>query len=225
MEEDFISFAVPTTELEEAAAPVPPTLLTSLDTPPWMEYEVFDVSVPPLVRFHNEVLAFCEYSAPTVSELQLRSEIIDEIKSIVMKLWPGASVNLFGSQLTRILTPTSDIDIAVLDVPVGDGVTVVDCLYEIALKLREADLITYVEVISSAKVPIVKFDHKRTGVAADICINNRTGIDTGVLLQYGVVELTGNSYSRVGNIIRNYVVQFPPLRPLTMVLKMFLVRI
>jgi non-canonical poly(A) RNA polymerase PAPD5/7 len=161
--------------------PAPPTLLTSLDVPPWMEYEVLDVSVPPLVRLHNEVLNFCEYSAPTVNELTMRTEIIDEIKSIIAQLWPAASVHLFGSQLTRILTPTSDIDMAVLDVPVGDGVTVVDCLYEIAMKLRERDLISYVEVISSAKVPIVKFDHKRTGIAADICINNKTGIETGIV--------------------------------------------
>jgi non-canonical poly(A) RNA polymerase PAPD5/7 len=61
------------------------------------------------------------------------------------------------------------------------------------------------QVIRSAKVPIVKFDHRRSGISVDICVNNDSGITTGKLL-------------------RKYVREYPPLRPLTMVLKVFLVR-
>jgi hypothetical protein len=61
------------------------------------------------------------------------------------------------------------------------------------------------QVIRSAKVPIVKFDHRRSGISVDICVNNDSGITTGRLL-------------------RKYVREYPPLRPLTMVLKVFLVR-
>ena len=35
-----------------------------------------------------------------------------------------------------------------------------------------AGLASYVETIETAKVPIVKFDHKRTGISVDICVNN-----------------------------------------------------
>ena len=51
----------------------------------------------------------------------------------------------------------------------------------------------------------VKFDHRRTGISVDICLNNDSGLHTGKL-------------------IKGFVRAYPPLRPLTLVLKMFLVR-
>ena len=43
---------------------------------------------------------------------------------------PKAIVRIFGSQMTKILTPSSDLDIAVLAVPEGD-VTTTDLLYDL----------------------------------------------------------------------------------------------
>ena len=112
------------------------------------------------------------------------------------------------SQLTKILTPASDLDIAVLGVPEDAA----DHPTEVYLKLAErfraeaarSGMATYVEAIVKAKVPIVKLDHARSGLSVDICINNDSG-------------------SRTGALIRRYVREYPPLRPLTLVLKLFLV--
>ena len=49
---------------------------------------------------------------------------------------PTASVKIFGSQMTKILTPSSDLDIAILNVPVGKG-GVIDLLYELEKVIRE----------------------------------------------------------------------------------------
>lgn len=43
---------------------------------------------------------------------------------------PKAVVRIFGSQMTKILTPSSDLDIAVLEVPEGD-MTTTDLLYDL----------------------------------------------------------------------------------------------
>jgi non-canonical poly(A) RNA polymerase PAPD5/7 len=74
-------------------------------------------------------------------------------------------------------------------------------LLEEAIKAR--GIASYLEVISSAKVPIVKMDHIASRISVDICMNNDSGLKTGA-------------------IMRKFVKDYPPLRPLTMVLKMFL---
>eukprot|EP00597_Dinobryon_sp_UTEXLB2267_P017252 CAMPEP_0201095982 /NCGR_PEP_ID=MMETSP0812-20130820/4895_1 /ASSEMBLY_ACC=CAM_ASM_000668 /TAXON_ID=98059 /ORGANISM="Dinobryon sp., Strain UTEXLB2267" /LENGTH=243 /DNA_ID=CAMNT_0047349919 /DNA_START=475 /DNA_END=1206 /DNA_ORIENTATION=- len=65
------------------------------------------------------------------------------------------------------------------------------------------NIASYCEAITNAKVPIVKIDHIRSGISVDICINNDSGLQTG-------------------NTIKKLVNQFPPLRPLTIILKIFL---
>ena len=55
------------------------------------------------------------------------------LRSVIRQLnacRPKAAVRIFGSQMTKILTPSSDLDIAVLDVPEGD-MTTTDLLYEL----------------------------------------------------------------------------------------------
>lgn len=173
---------------------------------PWMKVGPrIDNRAPPLVRLHNEILRFCDMIAPTKEELDNRTSALDNITKIVAKLWPEAEVKVFGSQMTQIITPTSDLDLAILNVPVPDGDDMLDVLTKLAVKLREALPLSYLEVIYSARVPIIKLDIETTGVSVDICLNNDQGI-------------------RTGSLVIEYVKEYPPLKPLMLVLKTFLVR-
>ena len=176
-------------------------LLTSSPAP-WLQFETVDKSIPPLVRLHNEILTFCEYISPTRAELATRDQVLTEITDIIIGLWPSATVHVFGSHLTKMITPTSDLDLAMLNVPCRDPAQPLQTLAEF---IRSKGIVSYIEVIH-AKVPIIKLDHLRSGISVDICCNNSSGLDTGKL----VTEM-----SRV----------YPPLRPLTMLLKTFLVAI
>lgn len=176
-------------------------LLTNI-VPPWVCLHS-NTNTPPLIRFHNEILDFCDFLAPNNSEMNSRNKVLQEMKCIINSIWPLASVHVFGSQLTEIITPSSDLDIAILDVPEEEGKNHVDLLNKLADRIKQLKIISYVEVISSAKVPIIKFDHLQTKISVDICINNASGLETGKLIQ-------------------DYVRDFPALRPLTMVLKVFL---
>jgi len=182
-----------------------PALITDVRAP-WMQYCQSDTegdsSSTSLVRLHNEILTFCEYIAPTKAELAAREQVVNEIIQITKEIWPQAEIKIFGSQMTKILTPSSDLDVAIINVPEGDG-GLIERLYDLEKIIREKDLVTYIEVLSNAKVPIVKLDHRRTGISIDICLNNTSGLSTGKL-------------------IKGFVRTYPPLRPLTMVLKMFL---
>lgn len=44
-------------------------------------------------------------------------------------------MKVFGSQMTKILTPSSDLDIAILNVPEESGSTI-DLLYELEKAIR-----------------------------------------------------------------------------------------
>jgi len=195
---DFLAFQVE--EQKDAQIGCTPALLTNVPAP-WLAMQYIDRKVSPLVRLHNEILSFVEYITPTIMEYKQRDTVLSEITHIIKTLWPDAQVKIFGSQMTRILTPTSDLDLAMLNIPdpkPGER-SALELLSDAILARGN---VTYCEVISSAKVPIIKMDHK-LGISVDVCCNNDTGLNTGAF-------------------IKQMVNQYPPLRPLTMVLKVFL---
>jgi len=209
MDDDFLAFiSKKEDERDEVGSAVdrPAPALVTTTPPPWLIYNPtqYDLSAPPFIRLHNEILTCCEYIAPTMSELKHRDIVLNEITSIISLLWPQSTVHVFGSQMTKILTPTSDLDIAVLNV--DDKLDLSQLLYQLAGKLKDSGLVSYVEAIVHAKVPIVKCDHRNSQLSVDICINNDSGIKTGQL-------------------IRKCVREYPPLRPLVLILKVFLVSV
>lgn len=205
MDEDFLAFSKgdEEKEVDDGGESLAPALLTSTPAP-WLTYSYqYDKKAPPFVRLHNEILTLCEYIAPSVHEMNQRDAVLIEVTEIIHSLWPKSTVSVFGSQMTKILTPTSDLDILVMNVPESkhDPLEMYGLLAE---KLKDSSLVSYVEAITNAKVPIVKFDHRKSGISVDICINNDSGV-------------------RTGKLIRKFVREYPPLRPLVLVLKMFLV--
>jgi non-canonical poly(A) RNA polymerase PAPD5/7 len=153
-------------------------LMTSLSAP-WLQYGDSTGCFNPFNRLHNEILSFCDYLLPTREELAVRKDVILEFKDIIKQVFPSATMHIFGSQMAQILTPSSDIDIAILDVPGSD----VNALYSLEVELKKRNVASYLEVISNAKVPIVKLDHLRSGISIDICVNNSSGLDTGKLIR------------------------------------------
>lgn len=176
-------------------------LLDLQTTASWLSSLSTDFSLPPLVRMHNEIMDLNFLITPTPEELESRRNIVTEVESLVRKLWPTSRIEVFGSLKTSLMTPMSDIDITVLDAP--SSIHALESLEILAETIKYSFIASYVEVIASAKFPIVKFDHKLSGISVDICINNSSGLDTGELMN-------------------TYLVQYPHLRPLVMVLKLFL---
>mgnify|MGYP005991278451 CR=1 FL=1 len=204
MDEDFVAFGKEEDRDQvDAEEDVAPALLTSTPAP-WLAYTYQeDKRAPSLTRLHNEILTCCEYIAPSVQEMKLREIVLHEITEIIHSIWPNSTVSVFGSQMTKILTPTSDLDIVIMGVPENRH-DQSEIYYTLAEKIKESGTVSYVEAITNAKVPIVKLDHRKTGISIDICINNDSGL-------------------RTGKLIRMFVREYPPLRPLVLILKIFLV--
>ena len=203
---DFVPFD---TAGSAGSAKKPAKVMTDGDVP-WLAASASyaaatDITIPPLIRLHNEILTFCEYITPSKAEQRQRDMVLQETSQIIKALWPQCRVVVFGSTKTQILTPWSDLDIAVLDAPQKPNETIPDMLDALQAAILAKKNVTYCEVISQARVPIIKFDHKSSpaSISVDICLNNDSGVHTGGFLK---------------QMVRAY----PPLRPLTMLLKVFL---
>lgn len=111
VEEDFLAFEKKTSKSDAKKKKKPHPMLVTECFVPWLQFEKIDDSIPPLVRLHNEILSFCEYCAPTALELEQRDLAFKEVSDAIVEVYPEAKIAVFGSQMTKILTPTSDLDV------------------------------------------------------------------------------------------------------------------
>lgn len=166
---------------------------------PWISSDYNQCT--PLEKLHIEILDMCSCINLTDNEKLSRDMAFSDISRIIGKVFPEAKIEIFGSQLTNILVPSSDLDVVVIN----DNDIAGDPLLLLADAIRESSIANYLEVISNAKVPIIKLDHIASGVSIDILYNNTSGIETGKL-------------------VKAYAEKFPPVVPLTLVLKIFLMQ-
>ncbi|KAJ0406815.1 hypothetical protein P43SY_008837 [Pythium insidiosum] len=150
------------------------------------------------VALHEEILDFVRFMSPTPEELDRRRELVDEMTALVTSLWDGATMDTFGSHRTQLFLPNSDIDIVIFGVPSGTKP-----LFELAERLEALDMVSYLEVIDKARIPIVKFVHKASNIQVDVSFNVSSGLATA-------------------DLVRHYMRVYPAFRPLTLVLKYFL---
>ncbi|KAF0682826.1 Aste57867_25125 [Aphanomyces stellatus] len=147
---------------------------------------------------HEEILDFARFLSPTAAEKTAREELVARMQDIVSSLWQGATLDTFGSQLTEMFLPSSDIDMVVLDGPSGKGP-----LHQLGRHLQEMNMVSFLEVVDSARIPIVKFVDTQSGLHVDISFGVTSGFATADLVML---------YQR----------KYPPFRPLTLLLKYFL---
>ena len=154
-----------------------------------------------ILGLHQEIEQFYAHMIPTPLEHTARLEVISKIETLVLKLFPHASVEVYGSFRTALYLPTSDIDMVVI----GQW-------ENLPLRMIEHELIMNliaephaIKVLDKATVPIIKLTDTKTQIKVDISFNMRSGIQTAEL-------------------IREYKRQYPVLSKLVLVLKQFLLQ-
>eukprot|EP01084_Bolivina_argentea_P098051 176250_1 len=167
--------------------------------PPWFRVCSF-VQADPLISLNNEILELCDLLQTTKQEENDTDEAISFVKQLVNDVFGnGAEVRIFGSKMTGLSLPASDIDCVVCGVEPDAIHTLGRAIY----RQKNAGKVEKVEVVASARVPIVKFHHMSTGRAVDISFNMVSGIQMGIKSCENMAEL-------------------PPVRPLVLLLKKFL---
>ena len=206
-------------ELLKRKTPLPtpvediPEVITITDsvTPPWMSLMTFpshlsDEKGTFFFRLHQEICAFSKWVEPTRDEVCMRAELVETVTRAVRKIHKAADVAVFGSVYTGLCLPTADLDLAVT------GLTIKHLsrkdkkhlMKRLAKILVDDKVAAKVEVVDTARVPIVKIVTLKDRVSIDIAF----GLD--------------RNPRRTSDWVKAQIAKFPALKPLVLILKVYL---
>ncbi|KAK2369504.1 Nucleotidyltransferase family protein [Trifolium repens] len=154
----------------------------------------------PMLQLHKERVDFCEFLSPTPEEKAKRDAAIESVFGVIKHIWPHCQVEIFGSFRTGLYLPTSDIDVVILKSGLPNPQI---GLNAISRSLSQRSMAKKIQVIGKARVPIIKFVEKKSGLSFDISFD----IDNG---------------PKAAEYIQEAVAKWPQLRPLCLILKVFL---
>ncbi|KAM1857650.1 hypothetical protein ACFX13_007724 [Malus domestica] len=154
----------------------------------------------PMLQLHKEIVDFCDFLSPTPEEQESRSAAVQRVSDLIKYIFPRSKVEVFGSFKTGLYLPASDIDVVIMGSCVK---TPQEGLKALSRALSQMGLAKRIQVIGKARVPIIKFVEKTSGVAFDISFDIESG-------------------PKAADFIQGAVSKWPPLRPLCLILKVFL---
>jgi len=165
--------------------------------PCWARSKVYEKSLAGLTQ---QIEDFVAWVSPTKEEAEMRRDAVSRVSAVVKAQWPEATVEVIGSCSTNLCVPTSDIDLVIFGVPNSNTLKT---LYMLANKITPLASADTLQVLDSAKVPIIKMTDLRTGADIDISLSVTAGKENT-------------------QVVNDYVAQYPLLRPLTLVIKYYL---
>ncbi|CAN4117708.1 unnamed protein product [Withania somnifera] len=154
----------------------------------------------PMLQLHKEIIDFCEFLSPTPEEQASRNEAIECVFSVIKYIWPNCKPEVFGSFKTGLYLPTSDVDLVILGSEIRSPQIGLQAL---SRALSQKGVAKKIQVISKARVPIIKFVEKKSGISFDISFDVENG-------------------PKAAEFIKDAMSSWPPLRPLCLILKVFL---
>ena len=151
------------------------------------------VPIPPRIgrgltgssRLHKEICDFYAYVRPRPYEQELRDDLVRRVRAAVVSQHPDCDVQCFGSFPAGTYLPTADMDLVILSqgfLATGHPKPAFGrrgkYLYALAHLLRTSHVCEpdSIEVIAKAKVPIVKFVDRVTGIRVDLSLENNSGV-------------------------------------------------
>ncbi|KAJ6013307.1 hypothetical protein N7540_007898 [Penicillium herquei] len=148
---------------------------------PWLE-SVTPASGPS-VWFHNECVAYYKWVRPEVFEDLVRADLISRLARGFERRYGKVQLRPFGSFASGLYLPVADIDLVLLSPQFRQtgrkfyGVRKGQ-IYAFSAHLRDMQIAVpgSIETIAHARVPILKFIDKLTGLRVDLSFDNDSGI-------------------------------------------------
>ncbi|KAM3086910.1 hypothetical protein ACMFMG_001030 [Clarireedia jacksonii] len=153
--------------------------ISSTDGTPWLQ-DHSDTSNMGL-WLHKEIMDFYHHVKPRKFEQVIRTKLVDDLRNTFRKRYRDADIHSFGSFPAGLYLPTSDVDLVLVsDEYMRGGYPVYGAKNAVRrcadfVKSQRLNLDT-VEVITGAKVPLVKYVDKITGLKVDMSFENDTGL-------------------------------------------------
>lgn len=149
---------------------------------PWIKEDHSDLKST-AVWLHKEICDFYDFVKPTNYEHAIRQNCVDRIASALSRDYPDSDLRSFGSYAYGIYLPTADMDLVLItrryqQTGIPEFYPSHRQLQKVLAALRKAGITADhgSQIIAKAKVPIVKFVDRLTGLHVDISFENTTGI-------------------------------------------------
>ena len=142
------------------------------DTTPWMTKRTADIRNPN-IRLHMEIIDFYNYIAPTKGDNENRFLAYEKVRKIIEQAIPGTKLLPFGSYITQVYLPNSDVDLVLMSEEEDKNKLLRKCSKVI---LKDTSVFSNVEVVKGARIPIIKFTESESQIEFDITFNEVGGL-------------------------------------------------
>uniref|UniRef100_A0A672VDQ5 CCHC-type domain-containing protein n=1 Tax=Strigops habroptila TaxID=2489341 RepID=A0A672VDQ5_STRHB len=140
----------------------------------------------------DQVCVQCYHDfSPSIVEDQAREHIRRNLENFIRQDFPGTKLNLFGSSKNGFGFKQSDLDICMTmdGLETAEGLDCIRIIEDLAKVLKKQSGLRNVLPITTAKVPIVKFFHVRSGLEVDISLYNTLALhNTRLLSSYAAID-------------------------------------
>uniref|UniRef100_A0A8B9GEQ5 Terminal uridylyl transferase 7 n=1 Tax=Amazona collaria TaxID=241587 RepID=A0A8B9GEQ5_9PSIT len=140
----------------------------------------------------DQVCVQCYHDfSPSIVEDQAREHIRQNLENFIRHDFPGTKLNLFGSSKNGFGFKESDLDICMTidGLETAEGLDCIRIIEDLAKVLKKQSGLRSVLPITTAKVPIVKFFHVRSGLEVDISLYNTLALhNTRLLSSYAAID-------------------------------------
>ncbi|GFF31857.1 poly(A) RNA polymerase cid14 [Aspergillus udagawae] len=148
---------------------------------PWMS--LMEPSLHLGSRLHNEILSFYHWVKPMQYEQIVRADLITRLQVAFQNRYYGVQLRPFGSFASGLYLPTADIDLVLLSSNfMRNGIKTFGerkgQIYAFAAFIKNLEIAVpnSIETIAHARVPILKFVDKMTGLRVDLSFDNDSGL-------------------------------------------------
>ncbi|KAL2890125.1 Poly(A) RNA polymerase protein 1 [Ceratocystis lukuohia] len=150
---------------------------------PWLKPAESDLDITE--RLSQEVRDFHSYIEPRQSEEAVRQDLIDRLKAGIKRNYALADCEVccFGSFMSGLYLPTSDMDLVLVSRRHFQGGPAQSRSKSFMYKFRaflvnnQLSMPDSIQMILSAKVPIVKYVDRQTNLRVDVSFENLSGVD------------------------------------------------
>ncbi|KAG9235658.1 hypothetical protein BJ875DRAFT_541977 [Amylocarpus encephaloides] len=159
---------------------------------PWIEYD-HSKSSNMGMWLHKEIIDFYYFVKPRDFEQVIRTKVVNDLRTAVRRQFRGFDIHPFGSFSAGLYLPTADMDLVCVSdefMRTGYAYENRNMLFQFANWVRRSGLAIdgKVECISRAKVPLVKYIDRTTGLRIDLSFENDTGLIANKTFQDWKVE-------------------------------------
>ncbi|KAJ5747214.1 uncharacterized protein N7511_008910 [Penicillium nucicola] len=150
---------------------------------PWLDMADHPQSLHIGTQLHNEIMSFYHWAKPQDFENIVRADLINRVETAFRQRYSNVQVKAFGSYASGLYLPTADVDLVLLSSnfsrhkirTFGERK---GQIYGFSAFVKGSNLAVpnSIECIAGARVPILKWVDKLTGLRVDLSFDNDSGL-------------------------------------------------